>query len=48
MSADDENATIVDVEGRWILQWPEGVLSVRVTRELMEQIVADHNARAAP
>jgi hypothetical protein len=40
-----ETATIVDVGGRWILEWPEGLRTVEISRELLEQIVADHNER---
>lgn len=41
------DATIVDVEGRWILHWPDGQRTVPAARELLVQITDDHNAQKA-
>lgn len=42
------NATVVNVEGHWVLQWPDGGRrAVPCTRDVLEQIVADHNEMRA-
>jgi hypothetical protein len=38
-----KNVTIIDVEGRWILEWPQGQATVEVHEEVLRRVVTDHN-----